>query len=139
MTGLRRKAIDILQHYSHSEGIFNRICFTNTTVHSSYFFTDSFAIRAPEFCFIKYSGSYLLFRYNELSIVRRRDQIKREICKSNGITLIEIPYWWNQSIESVARTIKAVRPDVPLDASLLKGDIISQEIPISREGKGKRK
>ena len=26
---------------------------------------------------------------------KQRDQEKRELCLQNGITLIDVPYWWN--------------------------------------------
>ena len=32
--------------------------------------------------------------------------------KELGITLIQIPYWWNQKISSLRATIASIRPDV---------------------------
>jgi hypothetical protein len=36
----------------------------------------------------------------------QRDKEKKEKCQQNGITLIEIPYWWDQKISSLAATIQ---------------------------------
>ncbi len=44
--------------------------------------------------------------------MQQRDKRKRLVCKANGITLLVIPYWWNQSIEDLASSINNVRPDV---------------------------
>ncbi len=29
-----------------------------------------------------------------------------------GITLIEVPFWWDQTYESIAATIHTIRPDL---------------------------
>eukprot|EP00027_Filamoeba_sp_ATCC50430_P012117 CAMPEP_0168573886 /NCGR_PEP_ID=MMETSP0413-20121227/18779_1 /TAXON_ID=136452 /ORGANISM="Filamoeba nolandi, Strain NC-AS-23-1" /LENGTH=312 /DNA_ID=CAMNT_0008607177 /DNA_START=21 /DNA_END=956 /DNA_ORIENTATION=- len=36
---------------------------------------------------------------------QQRDADKRDLCKERGITLIEIPFWWDRSIESLAATL----------------------------------
>jgi hypothetical protein len=41
-----------------------------------------------------------------------RDNEKKEACNLAGISLICIPYWWNEKIESVAATIQVQRPDI---------------------------
>jgi len=43
-----------------------------------------------------------------------RDKEKQDVCKEAGVTLIEIPYWWNFSRDSLAATIYTVRPDLPI-------------------------
>ena len=40
------------------------------------------------------------------------DLHKAEACKELGITLIEVPYWWDRSISSLAVTIYNARPDL---------------------------
>lgn len=44
---------------------------------------------------------------NELSEYVRRDQIKREECSKAGVTLVIVPYWWDQSKASLEEVIKA--------------------------------
>jgi hypothetical protein len=41
-----------------------------------------------------------------------RDKEKKTACSSQGITLIEIPFWWDLHIESLAATIIKYRPDL---------------------------
>lgn len=41
-----------------------------------------------------------------------RDVNKKELCEKNGITLIEIPYWWNGTKESIQATIHHFRNDL---------------------------
>lgn len=43
---------------------------------------------------------------------KRRDKRKMEQCVKAEITLIVIPYWWNQKPDSLKATIHAVRPDL---------------------------
>ena len=37
---------------------------------------------------------------------QKRDEEKRTLCASNNIKLIEVPYWWNRSQESLQEIIK---------------------------------
>ncbi len=43
-----------------------------------------------------------------------KDEEKRIICKQVGITLLEIPYWWDEEKESIREIIRKYRPDIPL-------------------------
>jgi hypothetical protein len=57
----------------------------------------------------------------------QRDKEKREICKEMKITLIEIPYWWDKTSQSLAATIKQFREDlIPND---LSGELIPSTPP----------
>src|SRR5690349_19831418 len=50
---------------------------------------------------------------------QQRDQEKRLACKKHGITIIEIPYWWNRKKESLLATIHAHRRDlIPIATSV---------------------
>jgi len=40
----------------------------------------------------------------------QRDQEKRIVCEQNGITLIEVPYWWDFQKESLMATIYQTNP-----------------------------
>lgn len=43
---------------------------------------------------------------------QEKDKEKREICKKQGLTLIEIPYWWDRRVDTLAATIHKIRPDL---------------------------
>jgi hypothetical protein len=43
-----------------------------------------------------------------------RDEEKKLLCKANGITLIEVPFWWDGSREQLEATIAQKRPELVL-------------------------
>jgi hypothetical protein len=43
---------------------------------------------------------------------KKSDISKSELCKKMGITLIEVPFWWDRKRESLAATIFSHRPDL---------------------------
>lgn len=55
---------------------------------------------------------------------------KREACKAAGITLIEVPYWWDFSVKSLISLIKQHRPEL-----FKENDSSSQIIPSISAGK----
>lgn len=49
-----------------------------------------------------------------LATQQKKDEEKRQMCKQLGITLIEIPYWWDMSTNQIIATINRHRPDIHL-------------------------
>eukprot|EP01114_Cavostelium_apophysatum_P021582 TRINITY_DN7577_c0_g1_i1.p1 TRINITY_DN7577_c0_g1~~TRINITY_DN7577_c0_g1_i1.p1 ORF type:complete len:631 (-),score=127.68 TRINITY_DN7577_c0_g1_i1:279-2171(-) len=49
---------------------------------------------------------------NEQNSVQKRDAEKKVLCRGAGITLIEVPYWWNHLKDSLLATIHKHRPDI---------------------------
>jgi hypothetical protein len=39
-------------------------------------------------------------------------ELKRTTCSDNGITLIQVPYWWSKDTKSIEDMIWKVRPDL---------------------------
>jgi hypothetical protein len=56
------------------------------------------------------------------------DKKKKENAKRSGITLISVPFWWNESTASLAATICQERPDIKLWL-----DVPARSQPISNE------
>jgi hypothetical protein len=56
----------------------------------------------------------------------KTDKMKSYVAKSEGITLIPIPYWWDKETASLEATIQSYRPDI-IDSSQLKAKPIPQE------------
>jgi hypothetical protein len=45
-------------------------------------------------------------------VQQQLDKQKLWLCKSHGITLIAIPYWWDRTLASLAATVHMHRPDL---------------------------
>ena len=41
-----------------------------------------------------------------------RDLQKGVLCKEKGITLVEVPYWWDRKFNSLASSVYQQRPDL---------------------------
>jgi hypothetical protein len=52
------------------------------------------------------------FFYGSSKDLSQRDQDKRTAARQAGITLIEIPYWWDQRLATLQATIHKIRPDL---------------------------
>ncbi len=73
--------------------------------------------------------SFIFRRHDYSAKTIQRDAWKRTVCEKDGIVLIIIPYWWDQSVESIACTIHQTRPDIPVPSSLLAGVPIPPTAP----------
>eukprot|EP01125_Pyxidicula_operculata_P020286 TRINITY_DN7472_c0_g1_i1.p1 TRINITY_DN7472_c0_g1~~TRINITY_DN7472_c0_g1_i1.p1 ORF type:complete len:592 (-),score=76.57 TRINITY_DN7472_c0_g1_i1:48-1700(-) len=47
-----------------------------------------------------------------LESYQARDKLKRELCDSEGITLVDVPYWWNGELDTLAYSIYSRRPEL---------------------------
>lgn len=52
--------------------------------------------------------------FSALSQRQERDKEKEELCREHGITLITIPYWWDESLESIENSIREKHPSILL-------------------------
>jgi len=52
------------------------------------------------------------YKYGSEEKQKLRDSEKREMCEKFGLTLIEIPFWWNQTTRSLMQTVHKHRPDL---------------------------
>lgn len=43
--------------------------------------------------------------YGPVDMYKRRDEAKRRMCVDRGIRLVEVPYWWDGQVESLAATL----------------------------------
>eukprot|EP01114_Cavostelium_apophysatum_P007788 TRINITY_DN1996_c0_g2_i2.p1 TRINITY_DN1996_c0_g2~~TRINITY_DN1996_c0_g2_i2.p1 ORF type:complete len:562 (-),score=122.96 TRINITY_DN1996_c0_g2_i2:5-1690(-) len=59
-----------------------------------------------------YEGASNVIQYQNTKEKRRVDEEKRQACKNNNITLIEVPFWWDRTSESLKATIRSRRPDL---------------------------
>jgi hypothetical protein len=61
-----------------------------------------------------------------------RDQQKRIACKNAGVTLVEVPFWWDFELESLRATVHQIRPDLISSPGL--GVPIPSSIPTTMKG-----
>eukprot|EP00026_Physarum_polycephalum_P000781 Phypoly_transcript_00782.p1 GENE.Phypoly_transcript_00782~~Phypoly_transcript_00782.p1 ORF type:complete len:944 (+),score=105.33 Phypoly_transcript_00782:1215-4046(+) len=80
-----------------------------------------FEYQDPHHYFDKHYGSYTLSEYQD------RDKRKQVQAVRKGITIVNIPFWWDWNIDSLIASIQKLRPDLlkdnlthanPIDTSL---------------------
>jgi hypothetical protein len=59
--------------------------------------------------------------------VQLRDKEKKLACQLLGITLIEVPYWWDASKGQIEAMVHAVRPDIVLQSSYKIPSLLSEK------------
>eukprot|EP00026_Physarum_polycephalum_P001074 Phypoly_transcript_01075.p1 GENE.Phypoly_transcript_01075~~Phypoly_transcript_01075.p1 ORF type:complete len:1059 (+),score=134.10 Phypoly_transcript_01075:98-3274(+) len=52
-----------------------------------------------------------------LEVIKNADSLKRNLARSMGETMIEVPCWWDGNVQSLASTIIFARPDLQLDVT----------------------
>jgi hypothetical protein len=79
------------------------------------------------------------YLHNESSVDERKnaDSLKAKLCKENGITLVQIPHWWDRKHESLASTLWSQRPE--LFQKLPMGTPIPVTEPPAKQKTEKRK
>ncbi len=55
---------------------------------------------------------YDVYALGQLWAQKESDKEKRTLCKNQGITLIEVPYWWDFQKSSLVATIHQVAPHI---------------------------
>jgi len=68
--------------------------------------------------------------YSPQKLYMERDIAKRRACIGAGISLVEIPYWWDDNKDSLAATISEVRPDL-----IPKGTVTTTPVPLTPPNK----
>jgi len=88
----------------------------------------------------EYQGEY---HYYDISVfqpdgskslqqIRQRDLIKEQLSIANGITLFQIPYWWDKQPQSLLNTIQSSRLDLNLTNQIGTG--IPKQVPHIHKG-----
>lgn len=74
----------------------------------------------------EYQGEYHfhdIFNLGDLWLRQQRDREKRTTCEEHGITLVEVPYWWDLNPSSLMGNIHQQRPNIFPNRSI-NGDSI---------------
>eukprot|EP01114_Cavostelium_apophysatum_P020502 TRINITY_DN6892_c0_g1_i1.p1 TRINITY_DN6892_c0_g1~~TRINITY_DN6892_c0_g1_i1.p1 ORF type:complete len:515 (+),score=94.07 TRINITY_DN6892_c0_g1_i1:59-1603(+) len=63
----------------------------------------------------EYQGGQHYFstsKHMDIDVRKLMDEEKKRLCKENGITLVDVPFWWDGSADSLTATIRSVRPEL---------------------------
>jgi len=75
-----------------------------------------FDIFVPSFnMMLEYHGHQHYYDHHLFGYVKpqqERDDIKRKACQHQGITFLEVPYWWQRDKESIVTLLHKQRPDI---------------------------
>jgi hypothetical protein len=44
--------------------------------------------------------------FSPVEVYQQKDKEKVALCESSGITLVPVPYWWDQTLPSLRETVK---------------------------------
>jgi hypothetical protein len=50
--------------------------------------------------------------FSPLELYEERDRIKKQLCRDLGISLVQVPYWWDRQLPSLRATITEACPEV---------------------------
>lgn len=78
-----------------------------------------------------------IYLFGSLDHLKYRDSYKKSVCAENRIVLIEVPFWWDKSLGSLAATIQKAVPHLPLNVEI--GTPIPEQNPDSSTVRNKSK
>lgn len=55
---------------------------------------------------------YDIVAFGEVHKQATVDALKAVVCGLQNITLVEVPYWWDESTETLRATVASLRPDL---------------------------
>jgi hypothetical protein len=91
-----------------------------------------FDLFLPEYSLaFEYQGEhhyYEVYKFGPHKLFSQRDERKRNASRNAGITLVEIPYWWDFKMESLRATVYQYCPELIRDPG--NGTPISKMSPI---------
>lgn len=53
-----------------------------------------------------------IYSLGDQKMISERDVEKKKLCANEGISLIDVPYWWDGNIDTLAASIHKYRPDL---------------------------
>jgi hypothetical protein len=108
---------EITTNYRHPELVFSE---SNSKMELDIFIPATNLAFEYQVCQQEIANSFLQgeqhfawhFKFGSPKQQKEHDQQKREACQQAGISLVEVPYWWDLSASSLVLFIKTCRPDL---------------------------
>jgi len=100
--------IEVIEEYSHPWMKFATGCPMMLDI-----YVTSFKLVFEYHGYQHYNSHFL---FGDAKSCKERADERHTACESMGITLIEVPYWWQRDTESVVASLRKFRPDIVLDA-----------------------